>query len=78
MMVLKWSILVSFKNQRILTGENLEVVWANFSTLSWAVLFQRNVSAWPSLELKTRSRFHLISSGLSIQGILTKWESSVQ
>jgi hypothetical protein len=25
-------------------GENLEVVWAEFSTLSWAVLFQRNVT----------------------------------
>jgi hypothetical protein len=29
-----------------LTGENLEVVWAKFSTLSWAVLFESNITAW--------------------------------
>jgi hypothetical protein len=29
-----------------LTGENLEVVWTKFSTLSWTVLIQSNVTAW--------------------------------
>jgi hypothetical protein len=30
---------------RYLMGENLEVVWAGFSTLSLAVLFQSNITA---------------------------------
>ncbi len=48
-----------------LMGENLKVVWAEFSTLSWAVL--QNVynswpvQAWPSLDLKTRPRFRPVS-----------------
>ncbi len=39
-------------------GENLKVVWAEFSTLSWVVLVYCVVSAWhgmqPLLELKTQ------------------------
>jgi hypothetical protein len=34
------------RGARYLTGENLEVVWAEFSTLSCAVLFQINLNAW--------------------------------
>jgi hypothetical protein len=34
------------RGARYLTGDNLEVVWAEFSTLSWAVLFQSNLTAW--------------------------------
>jgi hypothetical protein len=34
------------RGARCLTGENLEVVWAEFSTLSLAVLFQSNLNAW--------------------------------
>jgi len=29
---------MSSKGARYLTGENLKLVWAEFSTLSWAVL----------------------------------------
>jgi len=37
-------------------GENLVAVWAEFSNIIRAVLFQSNVTAWPLLELKTRPR----------------------
>jgi hypothetical protein len=29
-----------------LPGVNLQVVWAEFSPLSWAVLFQNNLTQW--------------------------------
>ncbi len=53
-----------------LSGENLKVVWAKFSTLSYAVL-QNVYNSWPiqtrlSLDLKTRPRFCPVSSSLSI------------
>jgi hypothetical protein len=42
-------------------GENIKVVWAKFSTLSWAVLVMSTI-VWhiqtrPHLELKNRPRF---------------------
>ncbi len=48
-----------------LTGENLKVVWVEFLTLSYAVLF-KSVIAWcnqvgPHLELKTQPRFYPVS-----------------
>ncbi len=50
------------------TGENLKVVWAEFSTLSLAVLVMsvtaRYRQACPHLNLKTRPRFCPVSSGL--------------
>jgi hypothetical protein len=51
-----------------LTGDNLKVVWAEFSTLSWAV-FVLNEIAWPGqvrphLELKTLPNFCPVSSSL--------------
>ncbi len=53
-----------------LMGENIKVVWAKFSTLSWAV-FGMHVIAWhthacPHLELKTQPRFCLVSLRLFI------------
>ncbi len=39
---------------RYLTAENLEVVWAEFSTLSQAVLFQSNFTAWRTLTTTSR------------------------
>jgi hypothetical protein len=44
-----------------LAGENLKVIWAKFSTLSWPV-FDMSMIAWhlkarPLLELKIRHRF---------------------
>ncbi len=50
-------------------GENLKVVWAEFSTLGWVVLL--NVyNSWPiqtmqSLDLKTWPRFRPVSLSLS-------------
>ncbi len=46
-------------------GHNLEVVWAEFSTLSYAVLSQRNVTVWHAQELKTRPRFRPVNRSLS-------------
>ncbi len=39
-------INIMMQGARYLTGDNLEVVWAEFSTLSLAVLLQRNVTVW--------------------------------
>jgi hypothetical protein len=51
-------------------GENLKVVWAEFSTLSWAVLQNVHntspIQTRPSLDLKTRPRFHPVSLSLSM------------
>jgi len=33
--------------ERYLTGENLKIVWAEFSTLSWAVLLKSDISVLP-------------------------------
>jgi hypothetical protein len=51
-------------------GENLRVVWAEFSTLGLAVL-QNVYNPWPvqirpSLDLKTRPRFNPVSLRLSM------------
>jgi hypothetical protein len=47
-----------------LTGENLKVVWAKFSTLSEAVfamcVIARQSQARPHLEMKTRPRFNCV------------------
>ncbi len=53
-----------------LMGDNLKVVWAEFSTSSWAVL-QNVYNLWPiqtqlSQELNTRPRFHHVSLSLSM------------
>jgi hypothetical protein len=58
------------RGARKLTGENLKVVWAEFSTLSEAVL-QSVHGFWPihtrpSLDLKARSRFRPVSLSLSM------------
>ncbi len=50
-------------------GENLKVVWAEFSTLSWVVLLNVH-NSWPiqtmqSLGLKTWPRFRPVSLSLS-------------
>ncbi len=34
------------REPRYLTGENLEVVWAEFSAISLAVLFHSNKTSW--------------------------------
>jgi hypothetical protein len=51
-------------------GENLEVVWAEFSTLSLVVLQHWEVRAYacmlPLLKLKTRPRVRSVSLGLSM------------
>jgi hypothetical protein len=65
-----------------LAGENLKVIWAKFSTLSWSV-FDMSVIAWhlkarPLLELKIRHRFCPVWFSLSMQGSLTEGEGSVQ
>ncbi len=52
-----------------LTGENLKVVLAEFSSLSQAILLWmqlHSIQARLSLELKTRPRFHLVSLSLSM------------
>jgi hypothetical protein len=53
-----------------LTGENLKVVWAEFSTLSQAVLQNvynsRPVQTRPSLDLKTRPTICPVSLSLSM------------
>ncbi len=54
----------------MLTGEKLKVVWAEFSTLSLAVLIMR-ATAWhrqthPHAKLKTRPRFCPVSLSLSM------------
>jgi hypothetical protein len=45
---------------RYLTGENLQVVWAEFSTLSWPVYVmsvnEYHTQTHPNLKLKTRPR----------------------
>jgi len=43
-------------------GENLEVVWAEFSTLSYVVLLHRAVSAWYAC---IRSKVENSAQGLS-------------
>ncbi len=58
---------------RKVTGDNLKVVWAEFSTLSLAVL-QNVYNPWPvqtrlSLDLKTRSRFRSVSLSLPMFSI---------
>ncbi len=63
-------IITVMRGAQKLTGENLKVVWAKFSTLSLAVL--QNVynslpiQTWPSLDLKTRPRFCPVSLSLSM------------
>jgi hypothetical protein len=43
-------------------GENLEVIWAEFSTLSKAVLFQSNLTVWRAHTATSRvERFGLVS-----------------
>ncbi len=53
-----------------LTGENLKVVWAEFSTLSLVVFIMNVISlsrhVRPHLELKTRPRFRPVSLSLSM------------
>jgi hypothetical protein len=55
---------------RKLSGDNLKLVWAEFSTISWAVLKMcmklMYVDAQPSLWLKTRPRFRPVSKSLPI------------
>ncbi len=50
-------------------GEELKLVWVEFSTLSWAVLVMRVIvlhrKGRPNLELKTRLKFSLVSISLS-------------
>ncbi len=51
-------------------GENLKVVWAEFSNLSQVILLSCTISAWhdmqPLLELKTRPKVRLVSLSLSM------------
>ncbi len=52
------------RGARYLMGENLEVFWVEFSTLSYAVLLNHHKSAackWPLLQLKTQPRMSPIS-----------------
>ena len=53
------------REARYLTGENLKVVWAKFSTLSQVILLYCALSAWhdmqPLLQLKTRPRVRSVS-----------------
>ncbi len=53
-----------------LTGENLKVVWAKFSTLFYIILLYCAVSACrdmqPLLELKTQPRVHPVSLSVSM------------
>ncbi len=63
-------ILMFSRGARKLMGENLKVVLDEFSTLSWAVLYNAYTS-WPiqtrpSLELKNQLRFCPVSLSLSI------------
>jgi hypothetical protein len=57
------------RGARKLTGENLKVVWAKFSTLSWAVFIMSAIARYGStrnhLKLKTRPRFCPVSISLS-------------
>ncbi len=64
-------------------GEKLNVVWAEFSTLSWAAFVMSgmiwHMQARPRLELKTRPRFYPVNISFSIrQGTLSEGEGSVQ
>jgi hypothetical protein len=63
-----WFSCCSMTGVRKLTGENLKVVWTDFSTLSKAVFLLRKkfmVQAHPCLKLKPWPRFHLGCVGLS-------------
>jgi hypothetical protein len=55
------SVVMLSRGARQLKGENLKVVWAEFSTLSWAILLFiahiMSIYARPCLELKTEPRF---------------------
>ncbi len=61
---------------RYLTGDNLKVVWAKFSTLSKVILLYCALSAWhdmqPLLELKIWPRVCPVGSSLSMDRRNTK------
>jgi hypothetical protein len=44
--LLKEATKVFNRGAQYLTGENLKIAWAEFSTLSLAVLFQSKVTVW--------------------------------
>jgi hypothetical protein len=59
-------------------GESLKVVWAEFSTLSYAV-FVMSVFAWhakacPHLELKTQPSFRPVNAHMSLFIANTVWQ----
>jgi hypothetical protein len=64
-------------------SDNLKVVWAEFSTLSWVVLCQRSIygvaNVQPLLELKTRSTgFVLLAPAPRLQTSMDFTSSGLQ
>ena len=48
----------------------LKVVWAEFSTLSWAILLHSRVKSQPVLKLQTQPRFYPSFRSLPMRGYL--------
>ncbi len=65
------ALAIILRGAKKLTGENLKVVWAKFSTLSQAVFVLREIvqqrQARPRLELKTQPRFYSVIPSLSMK-----------